>query len=410
MNTFIWIIQDSIIRSDLLEFQQKQDIEFHLYLSKPSKKFLTATQEAYFKTVHVAEDFEVDTVEQYIRSLNLESKNLHIVTNDEASELLCVDLQSRFYTPRFSRDTVETFTNKLIMKEKLRDTEVRVPRFSFFDKAQYAELGKAYCHDLAEKIGFPMIAKPIDKYASMDVKRINNIYELLAWSMWACGPTDEQNYELEEFIEGELFHCDSIFRDGEMIWSNVCENLNPCMDYMQGKAIGAGNIPNSSQASQDILKFNHQALAHLNPPDGVIHLECFRKNDGELVFLEVAARPPGGDVVGIYQYAFGFDIELIHLMLRSGVGVEIKQLIPNRYGAWISFPKEKGHIEEIRVPELACKTKMEINVEKGMNCEVEATNIVNGEAAVFWLYTEDYTNLEKDYALLKNHKLCEFNT
>ena len=406
MKHFIWIIQDSIIRSDLKAFKHVQDMQFHLYISSVGQRFLSAEQRQLFTHIKVSDDHSFATVSNHIEGLALDGE-VYIGTNDEASELLCVDLQNHFGTARFSRQQVQTFTHKIIMKDKLKETSLRVPRYRSFDRQQYRQDAKAYLTSLAEHIGFPMIAKPIDKYASMDVRRINSIHELMAWAMWSSSPKDQQNYELEEFIEGELYHCDTIVRNGEMLWSNVCHNLNPCMDYMAGKAIGAAVIPGDSAVAKDIKAFNAQALAELNPPDGLIHLECFRTADGELVFLEVAARPPGGDVVGMYQYAFGFDIELIHLFLRQGLDVPVNPIEPSKYAAWISFPTIKGEVAGINLPELSCESTLELNIEEGQQAANNSNNIVDAEAAVFRLYTEDYQNLADDYSVLKNHQLCE---
>ena len=70
-----------------------------------------------------------------------------------------------------------------------------------------------------------------DLYGSIEVRRLENILDLSAWAQWCTGPRDHLTYEIDEFVEGELFHCDSLIQNGRIVWSNACKNVNPCMQF-----------------------------------------------------------------------------------------------------------------------------------------------------------------------------------
>jgi hypothetical protein len=70
-----------------------------------------------------------------------------------------------------------------------------------------------------------------------------------------------------------------------------------------------------------IVAFNEQALAELEAPDCVTHLEGFLGPDGQLVFCEVAARPGGGWIDRMILAATGVD--LIDSAVRVGIGLPL---------------------------------------------------------------------------------------
>lgn len=409
---YITLINDNVFHSNLEELVSRTNATYWLLAGPHYQDRLASLPEWHhtiFSRVLEQEPFTSEALHERVQQelIGVHADKLVFLTNDESCELACIGLQRSFAGPIWKEEQVEPFIHKVRSKQSLARAGVRVPRYRQFDKQRFLAQRKAYCKELAEEIGFPMISKPVDRYASMDVRRLDNLYELYGWASWCTGPRDQNTYEVEEFIEGELFHCDSLVQRGQLIWSNACKNVNPCMDFASGRSIGAFTIPLEDENAIAVREFNAHIVKALNPPDGATHMECFRKADGELIFLEIAARPPGGDMVGIYNYCIGVDLDVVHLMLRAGEPYQLKLNEQLRYGGWAIHPKRAGQVKAIHLPPFHSKNRVKMNIALGERVNTRSKNIIEEPSAEFWLYSETYEDIDQDTRMLKELQLCE---
>jgi formate-dependent phosphoribosylglycinamide formyltransferase (GAR transformylase) len=192
----------------------------------------------------------------------------------------------------------------------------------------------------AERLGFPLIVKPIAGWGSADTYRADSAAELDAvLPMLRHVP----KVSVEEFIEAEEFTYDTICANGRVLFENICwylprplltktnEWISPTMvalreldapDLQGGRALGAAVLK--------VLGFR----------DGFTHMEWYRKADGEVVFGEIAARPPGARTVDIMNYAT--DADLFSAWAEAVIHGRISQPIERRYNAAIIFKRARG--------------------------------------------------------------------
>ena len=408
----IILINDNVIHSRLEDLASRTQATYWLLAGTHYQNRLesdSAWHEAIFSRILEQEPFTDEAIHQRIEQelAGLHPDKLVFLTNDEACEMTCLALQQSFSQPLWQEEQLQFFIHKVRSKQAVAEAGVRVPHYRQFDKQRFLAERKAYCNELAEAIGFPMIAKPVDRYASMDVRRINSLYELYGWASWCTGPRDQNVYEVEEFIDGVLYHCDSLVQHGQLIWSNACKNVNPCMEFASGRTIGAFTIPVQDSDAIAVRELNARVVKALNPPDGGTHLECFRKANGELVFLEIAARPPGGDMVGIYNYCIGVDLDIAHFLLRAQEPYLLELHQPLRYGGWAIHPKRTGRIKALHLPSLRSQNQIKMNVAVGEQVAIPSKHIAEEPSAEIWLYSETYENIDHDTGLLKDLQLCE---
>src|SRR6185295_12269640 len=99
-----------------------------------------------------------------------------------------------------SYDTVRGFRDKQLMKERVQKAGLRTPRsqrvFTVKD-----------VHAAAQKIGFPLVLKPISGAGSADTYRVGDATELEA-VLGRMGHVKEAC--CEEFITGEEFTFDTV--------------------------------------------------------------------------------------------------------------------------------------------------------------------------------------------------------
>ncbi len=198
-------------------------------------------------------------------------------------------------------DDAIAFRNKDIMKARVAAAGIRTPRHRGAKTA--AEVREA-----AEIIGYPLIVKPIDGAGSMDTFRVDDAKELDAILKRL---THIDHVNVEEFIEAEEFTFDTICVGGKMMYSNIgfyrprplvartLEWVSPqtlCLRDMDSEWVAGG------------VKMGADVLAAMNPGNAFTHMEWYRKSDGEVVFGEIAARPPGARTVDLMNYVSDCDL------------------------------------------------------------------------------------------------------
>ena len=74
--------------------------------------------------------------------------------------------------------------------------------------------------------------------------------------------------------------------------------------------------------------------------DGFTHMEWYRKADGEVVFGEIAARPPGAHTVDLMN--FGSDIDLFDGYGEAEVKGTFSQRVERKYNVANVFKRAEG--------------------------------------------------------------------
>jgi biotin carboxylase len=192
----------------------------------------------------------------------------------------------------------------------------------------------------AERLGFPLIVKPIAGAGSADTYRADSAGELDdILPMLRHVP----RVSVEEFVDAEEFTYDTICADGRVLFENICwylprplltklhERISPIQvalrdldasDLKEGRALGAAVL--------QVLGFR----------DGFTHMEWYRMADGEVVFGEIAARPPGGRMVDLMNFVT--DADLFSAWAQAVTGGRISQPIERHYNAASIFKRAEG--------------------------------------------------------------------
>src|SRR3712207_6780182 len=84
----------------------------------------------------------------------------------------------------------------------------------------------------------------------------------------------------------------------------------------------------------------HAVLDALGFRDGFTHMEWYRKADGEVVFGEIGARPPGARTVDVMNYAT--DADLFRGWAEAVVHGGLSHPIERRYNAASIFKRANG--------------------------------------------------------------------
>lgn len=323
-----------------------------------------------------------------------QDETVKLITWDEDLLLVCAELRQHFGLGGPDTARYIPFRDKLVMKEMLRDSPIRVPRH--IDK-HISDMGNpdALAH-AARTIGYPLVIKPIDGSGGIGASVIHDETALLDAIKRSAG----RKLDIEEYVEGCFYHCDSIIHDGEIVFSEVCEYAGNAISFMHGHNIGSMVLSEQDDLRNRIVQFNRQVLATLLPPDGVTHLELFHTPTDELVFIEVAARPPGGEIVSVYAQALGVDLYDVSLRQALGLPFSIPP-IARKTAAWMYFPNKAGTVSHVHHPVLkSSHADFQLRVSAGDRLDTSHA-CYERSACCIWC-DEDPAVVRNDFEMLSN--------
>ena len=116
---------------------------------------------------------------------------------------------------------------------------------------------------------------------------------------------------MEEFVDAEEFTYDTICARGEVLVENICQyHPRPLMTKMHEwiSPITMAQRDLDAPGLQGGRELGRAVLKALGFRDGFTHMEWYRKADGEVVFGEIGARPPGARTVDVMNYATDADL------------------------------------------------------------------------------------------------------
>jgi hypothetical protein len=258
-------------------------------------------------TVEIVRYYDKPSIHSCAARLHDEHGLLGIaVLNEELIEL-AAELREKLSLPGMLPQEAKRFRNKLLMKEALSAAGVRVP--------ENAEcIDRTHVEDLLAKHR-RLVIKPVDGFGSKEVAFINSATELDAW----YNKGKMKGFEAEEYIEGTLYHVNAVVRNGEAILTASAPYL-PGMgniDFSSGAPLVSAMLT-SGELKDRLEVFSSDVIRILGMRNGVTHLECFVKTDGEIVFCEVGARPGGGGIVLMIEAQYGMNFPHVSLLLQAG--------------------------------------------------------------------------------------------
>jgi len=251
----------------------------------------------------------------------------------EPGVVLAAKLREALGTPGQSVQQANTFRNKDLMKQVITKAGIRTARHA-------SATTIAHVKAAAEKIGFPVIVKPIAGAGSMDTFRAGSMAELEA-ELAKVKSYDEVN--VEEFIEGEEYTYDTICVNGEVKYENVCfYRPNPLIarstEWISPQTMALRDLTPTPVAAG--IEMGHQVLKAMGFQTGFTHMEFFWTPKGEAIFGEIAARPAGAHTVDLMNYVG--DIDLFMGYAEAELKGTFSQSTIRKYNACNIFKRAEG--------------------------------------------------------------------
>jgi hypothetical protein len=239
------------------------------------------------------------------------------------------------------------------MKKALAGAGVAVPAFLPLDPVPAPEAGAV--REILAALGPRIVVKPRREANNRGVAVFGSPAGL---ERWLGDHVGEEGWEAESFIEGTMFHANALVEDGRVTPLLVGEYLGSPLALEAGGAIGSVAIPSDAPAAAQGRALGREVVATLGGEGRfVTHTEFIREPSGRAVFLETAARAPGGLISEIAESSVGVHLELLNLRVQVGE-IAAAPVPTGMFAAWLWFPRPAGG--GIRPPAPRCEHRLEV--------------------------------------------------
>ncbi len=247
--------------------------------------------------------------------------------------VMAARIRERLGLPGMTVEETLPFRDKETMKQVLDRAGVRTPRHA---RAHTAD----QVREAAEQIGYPLIVKPIAGAGSKDTHRVEDVAGLEA----VLRDTQHvREVSVEEFIDGEEFTFDTVCADGRIEFYNICSYrprplIARQLEWVSPQTVALRNpdVPYLEAGR----RLGEAVLRAMDFRTGFTHMEWYLKSDGEAVFGEIAARPPGAYTVDVMNFAS--DIDLFRGWAEAELHGRFTQRVERKYNCASIFKRAQG--------------------------------------------------------------------
>ncbi len=251
----------------------------------------------------------------------------------EPGMMLAAELRRALGTPGMSVEQTVLFRDKESMKQALDRAGIRTPRHA---RART----EREVRDAAAMTGYPLIVKPIAGAGSRDTWLVHGAPDLDE-ALRLVGHVPEVS--VEEYIEGEEYTHDTVCAGGEVLFENLSWYRPKPMFMNKWAWVSPQSILFKDHAHPQVApgrELGRRVLRALDFDTGFTHMEWFHTPQGEAVFGEIAARPPGARLVHAMNYSC--DTDLFAGWAEAACFGRFSPPRAQRYNAGMVFKRAQG--------------------------------------------------------------------
>lgn len=288
-------------------------------------------------TFYLPEEIPIPDIVNAVTHLARGCKIDRIVALDEFDMETAATLREHLRIPGMGLTTMRYFRDKLAMRIRALDREVRVP--DFVPVVNHDDIRYYLDH-----VPGPWVLKPRQEASAIGIKKFHSADEL--WPLLDQLGDKQAGHLIEKFVPGEVFHVDSVVSESEVVFANVSQYGKPPMNVAHGGVFTTYTVPRGSDADKALRAINRDLIGALGLLRGVSHAEFIRAHqDGEFYFLECAARVGGAYINEMVEAATGINLwrEWARIEVSGGDGTYKLPPIREEYaGVILSLAKQEN--------------------------------------------------------------------
>lgn len=206
----------------------------------------------------------------------------------------------------------KNFRDKALMKQVFHENGVPCAKFRRVKS-------DADAWNFANEVGFPLVLKPLAGAGAQSTFQVKDAASLQK-ALEAVAPNPLREAIIEEFITGDEYSFETVSIKGKAVWHSLTRYYPTPLEVMRNPWIQwCIVLPREVDDARfdDIREAGRRALEVLGIETGLTHLEWFRRRDGSIAISEVAARPPGAQIMTLNSLAHDKDFYAAWVRLRA---------------------------------------------------------------------------------------------
>lgn len=253
----------------------------------------------------------------------------------EPLQVQLAELRQALGVPGPSPETADLFRDKARMKDELRRHGLPCARHARITSWAEAEA-------FVGQVGLPIVLKPLAGMGCKATWRINSVDDLRG-ALGALHPSGDNPCLAEEFLRGREYSFETITVGGEVRFTSFTRYFPTPLEvvetpWIQWCVLLAKDV--SGPEFDDARELGTRAVKALGLETGMTHMEWFRRDDGSLAIGEIAARPPGAQIV--LANSFAHEVDMYRVWARAVVDEAFDGPFERKYAVGTAFLRGIG--------------------------------------------------------------------
>jgi len=209
-------------------------------------------------------------------------------------------LREHLRLPGMGETATRYFRDKLAMRKRAAENGIRVPEFTpVFNYEAITQF--------VDTVPPPWVLKPRLMAGAIGIKKFDERQDV--WDGIHSLGDQQSFFVLERFLPGDIYHVDSIWHRGEMVYAISSAYGTPPLEITTSGGIFTTRIlERGSETDQALRTVNEKVLRAFQLTDGVSHTEFIRaREDDTFYFLETSARVGGAHISDLIEAATGIN-------------------------------------------------------------------------------------------------------
>ena len=169
-------------------------------------------------------------------------------------------------------------------------------------------------NEFLDRVPAPWIIKPRTEVSAFGIRKCETkeqvwqiLIDLDERNTWRDHPSQ---FLIERFVEGNVFHVDSVINDGKIAASGISQyGTTPMNVSHHGGVFTTSIVDYKSKERKELEKLNKELLKGFEHNRGVAHAEFLQCSEtGKFYLLEVACRVGGAYIANVLEQACGLNL------------------------------------------------------------------------------------------------------
>jgi biotin carboxylase len=223
-----------------------------------------------------------------------------IVPLDDFDLEKAATLREHLRLPGLGETHTRLFRDKLAMRGRASAARLPVPRFVHL-------LNDDRVREFTDRVPPPWILKPRLMAGTIGIRKLHRAEDL--WRTADSLGDQRSFYLVEQFIEGDIYHVDSIVWNGRVVRATASRYGVPPYTVSHGGGVFTTRlVERGGEEDRALHPLNAAVLSAFGLERGVSHTEYIHARDGTWYFLETSARVGGAHIADLLECATGANL------------------------------------------------------------------------------------------------------